>query len=107
MTKPKHGDHPAVPPAPRAPSLKEAMATVRTEHRERIHAIARWSLAEGRPVPMEQAALFVLTEIEVGGRNKKNLRSVMGAWCDARGIPVPPGLTSSLETCLQFAAQEG
>jgi hypothetical protein len=91
----------------RRQSLKEAVASVRVQHRWRIHAIARWSLATGRPVPMEHAALFVAAEVEAGGAKPEVLRSVMGAWCGARGIPVPSTLAASLQTCLQFVAEEG
>jgi hypothetical protein len=86
-------------------SLKEAVSSLRVQHRDRIHALARWSLAEGRPVPMEHAALIIgaaLRLTEPDGCDPQLLLSVMGCWCAEQRVAVPAGIDASVATYVRF-----
>ena len=100
-------DHPATTPSGR--SLKEAVAALRVEHRDRIHAAARWSLADGRPVPMEHVALIIAAMVHLGERldggaqrDEGLLLTVMESWCHERRVDMPAAMRDSLATYLDF-----
>ena len=106
MSTRRHHDHPATT-HPR--TLKDAVAALRVEHRERIHAAARWSLADGRPVPMEHVALIIAAMVHLGERldgaverDAGLLRSVMEVWCRDQHVKVPANIGDSLATYLDF-----
>jgi hypothetical protein len=99
--------HPATPQPRRA--LKDAVAALRVEHRDRIHAAARWSLADGRPVPMEHVALILAAMVHLGERldggaqrDEGLLLSVMTAWCREQRVDMPATMRDSLATYLDF-----
>jgi hypothetical protein len=99
--------HPATTPS--VHSLKEAVAALRVEHRDRIHAAARWSMADGRPVPMEHVALIIAAMVQLGerldGRAQRDeglLLSAMAAWCHERRVEMPAAMGDSLATYLDF-----
>ena len=106
MSTRRHHDHPATH-ATR--SLKDAVAALRIEHRDRIHAAARWSLADGRPVPMEHIALIIAAMVHLGERldggvqrDEALLLSVMATWCREQRVDMPATMPDSLTTYLDF-----
>jgi hypothetical protein len=107
MSTRRHHDHPASTHTVR--SLKDAVAELRVEHRDRIHAAARWSLADGRPVPMEHVALIIAAMVHLGERldgpgqrDAGLLLSVMTVWCHEHRVDMPATIESSLATYLDF-----
>ncbi|MEY2477010.1 MAG: hypothetical protein QOG87_2325 [Actinomycetota bacterium] len=107
MSTRRRHDHPATPQSVR--SLKDAVAALRVEHRERIHAAARWSLADGRPVPMEHVALIIAAMVHLGERldggvqrDEALLLSVMTVWCREQRVDMPAAMRDSLTTYLDF-----
>lgn len=95
-----------------ARSLKDVVASLRVEHRERIHAAARWSLADGRPVPMEHIALIIAAMVQLGERldgavqrDQALLLSAMTVWCRQQHVDVPASMAASLTTYLDFLRQ--
>ena len=107
MSTRRHHNHPATPPPVR--SLKDAVAALRVEHRDRIHAAARWSLADGRPVPMEHVALIIAAMVHLGerldGRVERDagvILSVMAVWCHEHRIDMPATIGDSLTTYLDY-----
>ena len=106
MSTRRHHDHPATN---HVRTLKDAVAALRVEHRERIHAAARWSLADGRPVPMEHVALIIAAMVHLGERldggaqrDEGLLLSVMASWCHERRVEMPAAMGDSLATYLDF-----
>lgn len=109
VTTRRHHHHPAAH-APR--SLKDTVAALRVEHRDRIHAAARWSLADGRPVPMEHIALIIAAMVQLGERldggvqrDEILLLSAMADWCHERHVDLPGSVVGSLTTYLDFLRQ--
>ncbi len=103
----RHHDHPATTHQVR--TLKDAVAALRVEHRDRIHAAARWSLAAGRPVPMEHIALIIAAMVHLGERLDGGARrdaalllSVMTSWCHDHRVDMPASMRDSLATYLDF-----
>ena len=97
-------------------SLKKAVVPVRVGHAERIRAVARWSLARGRPVPMEHVALIIAAKLrsDDGGPLDhwtragvyQHLRADVFNWCSHEQVRVPEHLPESLWTYLHFLAEQ-
>jgi hypothetical protein len=82
---------------------------LRVQHRERIHALARWSLAEGRPVPMDHVALIIGALTHLGEQVDRRvgaglLLSIMTGWCQEHAVPLPASMAESLDTYLAYCA---
>ncbi|MEY2565998.1 MAG: hypothetical protein QOE35_527 [Actinomycetota bacterium] len=96
--------------------LKEAVASVRVQHRDRIHAVARWSLSDGHPVPMEHVALIIAAKGGLDGDAEtldhwtggdvEDLPGAIAWWCEERHTMAPPGLAASLSTYMRFLADQ-
>lgn len=96
--------------------LKEAVSSVRVQHRDRIHALARWSLSDGHPVPMEHAALIIAAKCGLDGDDETldhwtkgdvtDLPAAVGWWCEERHTVAPPGIAASLSIYMRFLADQ-
>lgn len=97
--------------------LKKAVVPVRVQHSERIRAVARWSLARGRPVPVEHVALVIGAKLRWQGDVPldhwtaagvdHHLRCDVCNWCREERVPVPEQFPESLWTYLHFLAEQG
>ena len=98
-------------------SLKKAVVPVRIQHTERIRAVARWSLARGRPVPVEHVALIIGAKLRWQDDDPldhwtrtgvdHHLRCDVFTWCSEERVHVPEHLPESLWTYLHFLAEQG
>jgi hypothetical protein len=98
-------------------SLKDAVAPARVEFRERIRAVSRWSLAQGRPVPAEHLALIIEAKVQWRDRASldhwtrtgvyQHLRCDVFNWCSLHRVLVPDGVPESLWTYLHFLDEHG
>lgn len=96
-------------------SLKKAVWPIRVQHRDRIHAVARWSLVRGRPVPTEHVALIIGAKLLAHGETldhwtaagvHQHLHCDVVQWCSAERVVMPEGLRESLWTYLHFLAEQ-
>ncbi len=97
--------------------LKDAVASLRVTHRDRIHAVARWSLAQGRPVPMEHIALIIAGRLQVADEAdldrwtsadvSLHLITGMPTWCNLHRAVMPETITESFRTYLDFLSDQG
>jgi hypothetical protein len=98
-------------------SLRSAVAPLRVQHRARIHAVARWSLTQARPVPMDHVALIIAgklwrrpdeSELDRWTRTGVfgHLSCHMSNWCSHHRVLIPEGLAESLWTYLHFLADQ-
>lgn len=97
--------------------LKKAVVPVRVQHTDRIRAVARWSLARGRPVPVEHVALIIGAKLRWQDDDPldhwtragvdQHLRGDVFNWCSEERVQVPKHLPESLWTYLHFLAEQG
>ena len=98
-------------------SLKKAVVPVRIQHADRIRAVARWSLARGRPVPVEHVALIIGAKLRWQDDDPLDLWTSYGVyhhlrcdvcnWCSEERVHVPEHIPESLWTYLHFLAEQG
>ncbi len=92
--------------------LSAAVAVARSIWRQRIHEVARWSLAMGRPIDPDVLALILAARAERGIDDGAETWTRLGVyhclyadtanWCGMRRVLIPDGIPETLWTYLHW-----